>query len=199
MAVRFFAGYISHGLQLWPLKHPRSGHTGATFGIEPTSEQPPLVLALVGKCGTGKSSSANTLIGKRCFVARRAASAITVNSQSASTITAAGRTVCLVDTPGLGDPDSTPEALHKEMRRGVDRALEAYPGAEVRPSFLWARGEICSSDTPERAGVSRAGAWDARSRGGRRPARLWHSRCPPPVHLVRLPGAFHLSVLHRLT
>jgi hypothetical protein len=22
---------------------------------------------------------------------------------------------------------------------------------------------------------------------------------PPPVHLVRLPGAFHLSVLHRLT
>jgi hypothetical protein len=93
-------------------------------------EEPPLVLVLVGKCGAGKSSTANTLLGQKRFVSLRSAGSVTRRCQSAVTVAPCGREICILDTPGLGDADVPLEQLHAEIVRGVAEVAEAYSDAQ---------------------------------------------------------------------
>lgn len=93
-------------------------------------EAPPLVLVLVGKCGAGKSSTANTLLGQTRFESLRSAGSVTRRCQSAVTVAPCGREICILDTPGLGDAEVPVEQLHAEIVRGVAEVAEAYGDAQ---------------------------------------------------------------------
>ena len=90
------------------------------------SAPPPLVLVMVGHCGVGKSSTANTLLGRSEFTARRSAAAVTHKCQRARTVSATGREICILDTPGMGDPEIPDVQTRKEMLRGFKEATAEY-------------------------------------------------------------------------
>lgn len=86
----------------------------------PTEVSQPLVLVLVGRVGTGKSSTANTILRQTPpFDSRRSAAAVTKGCQVGRG-TVGGREILLIDTPGFGDAASNAEETCDEIRRGLD-------------------------------------------------------------------------------
>lgn len=117
-----------------------------------------LVLMLVGKCGAGKSSTANNLLGKPLFESKRSASSVTQQCQIGtaevqvpSSQVPVGTPLVVVDTPGLGDPHTTLQVLCAEMRSTMDAIEKCFKtvGAEVRFAnvlVLGVHGRITDDD-----------------------------------------------------
>lgn len=108
---------------------------------------PPLVLVLIGKCGNGKSSVANTILGLGRFQTRRAVGSVTKEFQmatfdgSAGGIRDGGRIhsdtpIIVVDTPGLGDPDKPDEVLQDELRTQLATIETCLQQNGVLPRFV---------------------------------------------------------------
>ncbi|XP_037112108.1 GTPase IMAP family member 7-like isoform X2 [Syngnathus acus] len=78
-------------------------------------------LVLVGNTGSGKSSSANTMLGQRKFLAKLSASSVTRKCQPGSTDRAFDddqkrmRKITVVDMPGFGDTHLSEEEIHTEI------------------------------------------------------------------------------------
>ncbi|CAN6251919.1 unnamed protein product [Urochloa humidicola] len=83
-----------------------------------------ITLVLVGKLGCGKSATANSILGREVFESDFSHLSVTATCQMGSTTLKDGRTINVIDTPGLFDADATHEDAGKEIVKCLNMAKD---------------------------------------------------------------------------